>query len=533
MKSKVFYFGLCAFIISLMLAPVNAMAADSDAMAADPYTLMQAHIDNSQLDIIAFGGLDLQSADVKVSNKQAEITDYGTVSEGNVRVRTTVLVDISTSIPYKARPTVLEFVEEKIKELDSYEELRLVTFGKKVEIIHDFSSDRYDLSNAAKEIKFKGNSSAVYDAVNSSMLHTELTDDSPCFYRTIVITDGADRAADGITKEELYLRLRTETYPIDVISVSADKPKNPVKDLAALSRISNGSYTDLYPSADVAECVSQVSADDFFWIRAEVPQDLLDGSTRQIDISDGNGSFSFDMKMSVVDAPIEKPPASEASSSSSSSVVQPVFTPPSDTLPDSTSLDEVEDDEGLQIDTTLLIIIIAAVAVVVAVIVVIIVSKKKAQRSQTIQHSNPVANSSIKIDATEYVEDAEGKEHYSIKISNAVNQNESWILDVFSDIIIGRADSCDIVIGEISVAHEQCKIAANKNGLAISNLSHSNKTKLNGTVVATEVPLHPADNIHFGRITLRVDYIQKVTDEISPQSPPPSSSSVGNTRSVF
>ncbi len=530
MKNKIFCFVLCSIIISLMLASVKAAAADSSC------TIMQAYINNNKLDVVAHGDFDLQSAAVKVSNRPSEIAEYGYVSEGKVHVRTTILVDISTSMPYNTRSKVLEFIEVKIKELNGYEELRLVTFGNKIDIIQDFTSDRYDLSNAVKGIKFTGTASAIYDAVNSTIMRTEPTDGSPCFYRTIVMTDGVDYTTGGITKEELFLRLRTETYPIDVISVSADKPQNPDKDLAALSRISNGSYTDLYPSADSAECVSQVSADDFFWIRAEVPQNLLDGSTRQVDISDGKKSFSFDMKMSVVDAPIEKPPAAESSSSSSSSVTQPVFSPSSEALPISTSLDE-DDEQELQIDTALLIVIIAAVVVAAAAVVIVVViinkNKKRAQQSQTIQHSYPVVNSRIKIDPTEIVDESEGKEHYSIKISNAANQNDSWILDVFSDIIIGRAESCAIVIDEKSVSREQCKIAANKNGLAISNLSSSNKTKLNGTVLATEILLHPADNIHFGRVTLRVDYIQKVTDEISPQSPSQSSSGVGKTRSVF
>ncbi len=527
MKNKNF-FVLCSIIFLYVLASVKAMATGNSC------TLMQAYIDNNRLDIVARGDFNLPNADIKVANRQSNITEYGSVSEGKVRVRTTVLVDISTSMPYNTRPKVLEFIEAIIKELNSYEELRLVTFGDKIDIIQDFSSDRYDLSNAVKGIEFTGTASAIYDAVNSSMLHTDLTDGSPCFYRTIVMTDGVDDTTGGIIKEELFMRLRTETYPIDVISVSADKPQNPDKDLAALSRISNGSYIDLYPSADVAECVSRVSADNLFWIRAEVPQNLLDGSTRQIDISDGNSAFSFDMKMSVVDTPIEKPPASESSSSSSLSAMQPVFSPSSKPVPNSTSLDE-DNEQGLQINTMLLVIISVAVIAAAAVIVLVIFckNKKKAQQSQTIQHSYPISNSTIKIGATEIVEESESNEHYSIKISNAANQNDSWILDVFSDIIIGRAESCDIIIGEISVAHEQCKIATNKNGLTISNLSHSNKTKLNGTVVATEVLLHPADNIHFGRVTLRVDYIQKVTDEVPPQSPPPSSSGVGKTKSIF
>ena len=62
----------------------------------------------------------------------------------------------------------------------------------------------------------------------------------PCYYRTIVITDGIDDTAGGVTKEELYLRLRDDTYPIDVVAVSKTKQGEPEKELAALTRMSRG-----------------------------------------------------------------------------------------------------------------------------------------------------------------------------------------------------------------------------------------------------------------------------------------------------
>lgn len=85
----------------------------------------------------------------------------------------------------------------------------------------------------------------------------------------------------------------------------------------------------------------------------------------------------------------------------------------------------------------------------------------------------------------------------------------------------------------MSVSREQCKIGLSKDGLVISNISSSNKTKLNGVFITAEVLLRPADIIHFGRITLRVDYIQKVTDDNPPQSPHSDNSGVRKTQSVF
>lgn len=522
MKKKIFCFVLCSIIFSFMLSPVRAATESS-------CTLVQAYIDDDKLDIVARGDFDLQSANVKVSNRQSGIVECGSVSEGKIQVRTTVLVDVSTSMPYSTRAKVIEFIEAKIKALDSYEELRLVTFGDKVDIIHDFSSDRYDLSDAVKGIEFTGTASAVYDAINSTISHPKAEDDSPCFYHTIVMTDGIDDTAGGITKEELFMRLHTETYPIDVIGVSKDKLTEPDKDLAALSRISNGSYAELYSGSDVLECVSKVSASDLFWIRAEVPVNLLDGSTRQVDISDGKNSFSFDMKMSVVDVPIE--------SSVSSSVIEssaPTFAPPESLLANETS----DGDESEKPDSKNIILIAAAggCVLIAAVLVAVLSSAKRKKKNRTSEES-PIKSltPSIETDSgkTEVLNDDDSRNSYTIKLSSCSNPNQSWTVTVTKDIVVGRADSCELKFGDSSVSREQFKLIAEDMGVMLSNLSSSNITKVNNIAVTADVMLQLGDIIKFGRISLSVDLIQKISGDNPPSDDHSDRRSSGDTVTVF
>lgn len=511
-------------IISIITALAALLMLSLNVYAAETAALAQAFISGRDLDIFTSGSFDSEKLDVKAANRKAEIIGSGTLSEKNISVHTTILIDISTSMPYGARKKVAEFIGLCIKNLPKNEQLKIVTFGAEIKVLQDLTSDRYDLDKAAESIVYDGQQSAVYDAVCSTLPKADTSEDKPCFKRTIVLTDGADYATGGITKEELLIELQNKTYPIDVICVSGAKPGSQNKDLSALTRISGGRYLDLYPESDAASLVSGTSVGDHFWIRAEVPVALLDGSTRQIDVSDGMNTLSFDMKMSVVDAPPpaeSSAPVSSVVSTSSSRV----------TLPYSTALDTGEEKtEGFPL-ANVLIIAGSAAAVIAAAAVVVILVKKKRSPSNTIQHSRPIESPSYPAE-TEFIEEREGREHYTIKISNTANPSENRILDVFSDIIIGRAENCAVVIDDKSVSREQCKIAANKNGLAISNLSSTNKTKLNGTVLATEILLHPADNIQFGRITLRVDYIQRVADDTPPQTPPPSSND-GRTISMF
>lgn len=514
-------------IISIMTALAALLMLSLNVYAAETAPLIQAFISEKNLDIFTKGSFDAGKLDVKAANREAEIVGSGTLAEKNISVKTTILIDISTSMPFGARKKVAEFIDLTIQNLPKNEQLRIVTFGAEIKVLQDLTSDRYDLDKAAESIVYDGQQSAVYDAVYNTLPKADTSDNKPCFYRTIVLTDGADYATGGITKEELFLELQNRTYPLDIICVSAAKPAAQDKDLSALTRISGGRYLELYPESDAGSLVSGTSVGDYFWIRAEVPVVLLDGSTRQIDVSDGTNSLSFDMKMSVVDAP-EPPPAESSTVSSSSS--RPASSSRV-TLPYSTASDTGEEKTEEFPLVTVLIIAGASAAVIAAAIVVVILVKKKRSPSNTIRNSLPPTHNELQ--ETLFVDDDSEKQgHYTIKISNTSDPSESWVLDVFSDIIIGRAEGCAIVINDKSVSREQCKIAANKNGLAISNLSSTNKTKLNGTVLATEILLHPADNIHFGRVTLRVDYIQKVTDDTPPQTPPASSND-GRTISMF
>lgn len=526
MKLKKTISMLCAAVL-IFIVPLAAYADSASIM-------VQNYIDEENIDIFLSDSLDGRNLTVKIADQTAKIYGYGSLADKSILVRTTILVDVSASIPLSVRSKVIEFVKYKIENIAEHEQISIITFDSETTVIQDFTSDRYDLDKAASTIKFNSKKSAVYDAIYKTISKVDVLDDKPCFYHTIVMTDGADRTEQGVTKEELLAKLQAEPYPIDVICVSKTKPSAKNKDLSDLTKSSGGGrYFDIYPEADATLLFSDVSVSDYYWIRAEIPATLLDGSIRQIDVSDKTNHVSFSMKMPIADVPVENPDASESDSSPVLSVQQPVSSPAATAQTEPPVLGN-GDEQNAQLDTAMLIIVIAAAVLAVIVIISVIIYKVKKKRLQSEEAQYPYhINGNAGIAATELIKESESKEHYSIKISNTANQDD-WILNVFSDIIIGRAKECAVIIDEKSVSREQCKIAASKNGLVISNLSSSNKTKLNGMILAAEVPLHPADNIHFGRVKLRVDYIQKITDETLRLQPVSTNNTdVEATQSIF
>ena len=272
-------------------------------------------------------------------------------------------------------------------------------------------------------------------------------------------------------------------------------PKNPNKELSALTRISNGRYYDIYPDSDIIQLFSDLSVKDYYWIRASIPYKYLDGSVRQVDVLDESNHISFDMKMSVVDYD----PTEESKVESSVTQVVPEKT---ESIATTIAVTYTSQEDGSEdIDFTLLFLIIGAVVVVAIIIIIVyVVSKKK-----TVVDDMHAAGKERGKGENGYSDD----EIYIIRISDAYDMSLSWTLEVPSEIIIGRADNCDITLTDKSVSHEQCKIVARAKGLAVQNLSRSNHTKLNGHNVNEETLLHSADTLHFGRVTLKVDSIQK------------------------
>lgn len=513
---------LCALVM-LLVAPVTESGMGND------HVLMQAYIDEQDMDLFMSGEFDRQGLDIKVSNKETEIINSGFLSEANITVRTTVLVDISTSMPLHVRDKVLEFLECEIKELAKNEELKIVVFDGKTNVLQDFTSDRYDLSNAIKEIEFNGKQSAVYDALYNTIPQLGAENGAPVFYRTVLITDGVDSAAQGVTKEELLMQIRSETYPIDVISVHSKAPKTPNKELSVLSRISGGRYFDIYPEADASVCVSGISVNDFFWIRVKVPASLLDGSTRQVDVSDGNGLLTFDIKVSVVNTPV--PESVSVSPSVSVSAELPV-TEESKESP-SNQADEPEVTLALSGVVVAAIVAVVAAALVAIIVIVVAVDKRKRDGKGKTGRKISIESADDTNGETELYDEVFAGENYKIKLSARNDPSMSWTLTIDRNMLIGRSENCAIRLDDKSVSREQCKIVVENAGIVAVNLSRSNLTKINGTRINDKALLHPGDVIGCGRVSLRVDLIQKLSAEMPCHVDSVSDSDRGYTESIF
>lgn len=486
-----------------LIALLALFALSVPAHAADAIQVLQTSVNAQTLTIFMDTALPLDGLDCKVSNQAAEIMGAGTVADGDAVVKTTVLVDISTSIPTNMRSTVISAIDKLIEQKSPSDEFKLVTFGEEETVLCDFTADRYDLGKTTQLIAFNGQSSMIYDAIYNTIPAAGGTADVPTLYRTIVITDGVDLTNIGVTMEELFLKLQSERYPVYVLAVSAAAAGTANKELSAITRISGGRYCALDPSTDISALGQVLGVGNYSCLEVQVPEPLLDGSVRQVDLTVGGSSLSFDVKFPATytqPEPVESAPPEPTPTPTPEPTAEPEPTPVPTPEP------AAEPEPSFIQQYGVILICVAVVGVVLIVVLVVFLQRRKKPSAPVAEPIPPAAGSKADIETktVPFLDDAQ----YTIKISAPKHPGKEWVLGIADEILIGRADNCHIQLEESTVSRIHCKIVLRGDQLELVHTG-SNRTLLNGEKV-TVAALNSGDLLDLGREQLRVDYIQKV-----------------------
>lgn len=79
---------------------------------------------------------------------------------------------------------------------------------------------------------------------------------------------------------------------------------------------------------------------------------------------------------------------------------------------------------------------------------------------------------------------------------------------VGEEIVLGRADTCDIAIGHKSISRRHLKIVVKDGGFTIEDLGSQNGTKLNGKRIAGQVHVTAGDKIGMGGFTVELGFLE-------------------------
>ena len=118
--------------LSILFAVILPLCTSISFAASSP-VLLQGCAWEDNIDVFISGDLRVEDSQLAVSKQTAEVIDGGRLADKGVTIRTTVLLDISTSMPQSMRPRVKDYIDYYIENLGDNEELRIETFASSYE----------------------------------------------------------------------------------------------------------------------------------------------------------------------------------------------------------------------------------------------------------------------------------------------------------------------------------------------------------------------------------------------------------------
>jgi hypothetical protein len=95
-------------------------------------------------------------------------------------------------------------------------------------------------------------------------------------------------------------------------------------------------------------------------------------------------------------------------------------------------------------------------------------------------------------------------ERWTIAVERGPRELRGVKLPVMGPVVIGRSPGADIVINASYVSGRHARFALFSDKLVVEDLSSTNGTMVDGTLIAAPTTLEPGDVVGIGDVTLRV-----------------------------
>ncbi len=420
-------------------------------------------------------------------------------------VHTVMVVDNSISIPKSERPLVKEILENVAGNRLPGEQFTVATISETVTYLCEAQSDYLQVKAALDSIAYNDQQTRLTDCLYQILTHLQ-QQYSGQFCRIILVADGVDNQQIGYTREELDTLLKQTGYPLYAVGCTntSSNGNQELQNLFALSRLTSGSSFYLAETQD-ANAIAAGMADWNTGVQMvfRLPDDLCDGSTRQMQILSGENSYTVALTM-----PFGTLPATPA----------PSAAPATATPVPATGETAREEEGGFRLSLPLLILIGCGVLVGIGIVVIIIVAVVSSRSRQAPPLPQPPAvrpldptviqpETEIDDSVVNVWGDNSGALTLKLTDQNDPRHMYSHKLTPGRVLSVGRDPACQVLIDfEPSVARHQCDIYLKGDEVWVRNQSHSNITHVNGQRIDGECPLSSGCTLKMGRLLMKVEY---------------------------
>lgn len=479
--------------------------------AASMVSVVESNINNNSAELFIAGDDELKEPVAKISAGIVEIQEFGKFSETNGIVDTLFLVDVSTSINKADQKQIVALFEDLLKSKRDNSHYALMSFGESVNLLCDFTDDRYEFEQAVKSMQFNEQGSSFYSAVRNAIETVQEQKIIGKFVQVVVITDGIEYDDSGITQNEMFAYIKQSQIPIHTFGCVHKNNTEQLKSLHAISRIGSGISTTLNDTVSELSKSLKDFEDKLYHIQFEIPESLKDGSIRTVGIYLNNHSEAdvfYDLRMPMTTKTSEQ---------------SQIETEESETV--NTEITEAVTEQEHYPQTNLLLIgTVAIVTIIIAIIVILICSISKRKQKISKNNNMEIPMPVLDIDDTNNDERTEfcsshsdGGTQILVKNVGTVNtvtlicvNNQYNRFEVATDspVIVGRnSNYCNIVIDtDKSVSGKHCKIYGRDSEVYIEDLNSTNHTYVNGEQIHSAVRVHSGDILKFGRVQYEIRF---------------------------
>lgn len=438
----------------------------------------------------------------RIAGVSCEVENIGDIYYNAEKFETIFLIDSSKSMQ-NFSDEIKSFLSECIdkKRDNEYYSIGVFAEGNFPEYITICETNQYTLEKSLDKISYEYGSTYIYDNLVNAIGNL-YSDDEAVYKRIVLLTDGNENSATGITIDDVIEKINENPVPIYTVTLQTSDKKNiaNLKNIARLARKSSAEDIRISDGGDAIKPVEILidSAQNVDCINIIPDTPLLDGSIKAIEISDGSVTVKSDIRLAMADT-----------IHTNTETTQEI------TVEESAVITEFEtSNKSTSVEIKPLIAIIAAIVAIVCIIIIIIFAVKSKKEINEYNEAVPLANNDDTViiggrsGQTEIlIGDEVSDKQRSVILRDAADSMRTFEVQLTSSgTIIGRSsDFSNIVIDyDKSVSRKHCRIFL-KNGQAhIEDLSSGNKTYLNNVEIASPTALNNSDEIKIGRTRLKV-----------------------------
>lgn len=470
--------------------------------------------DNEVLSYIECSG-SIQSADAQVAQYPCENVEI--TVPGDISVHTVILLDNSLSISEKNRENIKNILRQYMQEIPENEVVSLAVFGEDMQFLAEKSQDGEEMLKLVDEMEFNNQDTYLTDYLFQAL---EKIQNDQEYTRFIVISDGVDNKAIGITKEELSEKLKEVPRTVCTIGHIYKDNSEELKNMFALSRMTNGKEYLIEDFDDISLLAEEIhDFSDIYAVKMEIPQNVMDGDSRHIllNIHTDEGDISItgetDMPFTLIEPEPEKEEEPEPEPEPEP-IPEPEPEPVPEPVPQPAEETEKGKTGGIGIEK------IAGASIAVAAIVLLIFQKRRKGSEQGSEKKKKNAKKKKEtipvMLVTQEPSRGNGQEEnvttilggrYLLTLRDRENPERIFRYPMDRHVIVGRnIDMVQIVIDyNLTVSGQHCEFYIRNNRFFVRDMNSANHTYLDGRMIQGESEIASGNIVRLGEVEFSIE----------------------------